>query len=183
MSIGLRSLTLRLRRYSNGTREYTTNLYDPSANFPRGLIGPATFIWDVPSTEAEERHVLVRLHPTINKEAHRVLSHVASLHQTVATSSRARAEDFVTVRALEKELLTFEVTGRRATEVVKAVLKPTLGSDAKTKQVGFLVLLRPAAADLPHLTGLAEAQRGRRTRQRAEWDGLRSRSLRPSFEV
>lgn len=44
--------------------------------------------------------------------------------------------DLVVTR-YEKEFLTFEVTGRRATEVVKAVLKPVLATDAATKEASW----------------------------------------------
>lgn len=37
-------------------------------------------------------------------------------------------------RRMERELVTFEVTGRRATEVVKSVLRPVNATDKVTKE-------------------------------------------------
>lgn len=37
-------------------------------------------------------------------------------------------------RRMDKELVTFEVTGRRATEVVKSVLRPVKATDKETKE-------------------------------------------------
>lgn len=37
-------------------------------------------------------------------------------------------------RRMEKELVTFEVTGKRATEVVKSVLRVVKGTDRETKE-------------------------------------------------
>lgn len=134
------ALNPRSYRFCNGTRECTTDIYDPSIVFPRGLIGPATFIWDVPSTTEPNplRRILIRLHPTINKQVFAVIRHVIAWLQSCIANSLERAGVFASVRALDKELITFEITGRRATEVVKAVLKPTLRTEEETKQVGRL---------------------------------------------
>lgn len=43
----------------------------------------------------------------------------------------------VALRRFDKEFLTFEITGRRSTEVVKAVLKPTNATNGQTKSVRF----------------------------------------------
>lgn len=41
----------------------------------------------------------------------------------------------VGLRRYDREFLTFEVTGRRATEVIKGVLKPVKATDEATKEV------------------------------------------------
>lgn len=116
-----------------GTREYTTDVYDPNLPVEGGLIGPATFIWDTPSKQpsadegadpATTRQALIYVHPTINKQLHRAIT------KFVGASLIS-----VAVTPFVKEFLTFETTGRRATEVVKAVLRPVLATDAATKEV------------------------------------------------
>lgn len=104
-------------------------LYD---SYPTSLIGPASIIWDTPSTSSEYRQVLVRLHPSIANGTHlAVTAHIAA---SALEGEGARLE--VGVLKCEKEFLTFEITGKRATEVVKAVLRPTLATNDTTKQVG-----------------------------------------------
>lgn len=41
----------------------------------------------------------------------------------------------VALRRFDNEFLTFEITGQRATEVIKAVLKPTNATDTRTTEV------------------------------------------------
>lgn len=104
-------------------------LYD---SYPTSLVGPASVIWDTPSANSEYRQVLVRLHPSIANGAYfAVTAHIAA---SPLEGEGARLE--VGVFKCEKEFLTFEITGKRATEVVKAVLRPTLATDEITKQVG-----------------------------------------------
>lgn len=59
----------------------------------------------------------------------------------------------VQVIKCDKEFLTFEVMGKRATEVMKAVLKPVIGSDTATKEVSpplmFPLCLINVIADRP----------------------------------
>ncbi|GAA6020701.1 hypothetical protein JCM11491_000521 [Sporobolomyces phaffii] len=120
------------KRYSTGARELTTNLYDPSSPYPVGLIGPATFIWrplPPPSADASmavdaarpDRSVLVRVHPTAAREA------------VTAFEKARRGATAVEITRHEAEFVTFEITGRRAAEVVKAVLRPikAVGKEAK----------------------------------------------------
>jgi ribonuclease P/MRP protein subunit POP1 len=109
--------------YSSGSRECTTNIYDPSLQYPLGLIGPATFIWRTPTSDDTNRSLLVRTHPTIARS-------VVAVFEKANTSNST-----VTVTKYEEEFDTFEVTGRRAAEVVKAVLKPVNGSNKETKDV------------------------------------------------
>lgn len=120
-------------RHTSGARECYTHLYKPSGDGMRDLIGPATIIWDTPITPLPPpndalfygRTVLVRLHPSICASAYEAFDAVET-------------NLFCGVRRCEKEFITIEVTGRRATEVVKAVLKPVLASSPATKEVsGF----------------------------------------------
>ncbi|GAA6053897.1 hypothetical protein JCM3770_005322 [Rhodotorula araucariae] len=127
------------KRYSTGARECTTNVYDAAQTFPHGLLGPAAFIWQpefippaspAPSTSAATftdptRTVLVRVHPAVARAA--ALSFEHALREL-------RLGLHVALRRYQGEFLTFEVTGRRATEVVKAVLKPVKGTDDATME-------------------------------------------------
>ncbi|GAA5882191.1 hypothetical protein JCM3774_005460 [Rhodotorula dairenensis] len=128
------------RRYSTGSREATVDVYDPEATYPNGRLGPATFIWKpedssdldgpVASTSTSpssivRRTVLVRVHPAIARAA-------ALATEQVILDRRLGLS--VALRRFEGEFLTFEVTGQRATEVVKAVLKPTNDTDGPTKE-------------------------------------------------
>lgn len=112
-------------RYSSGSRECTTNIYDPSLRYPLGLIGPATFIWRTPSSTSDDtnRGLLIRIHPTIARSV------VAAFEKANTRPSTVRITKY------EEEFDTFEVTGRRAAEVIKAVLKPINGSNKETKDV------------------------------------------------
>jgi len=129
----LSSLTRRnTRRYSSGAREYTTNLYDPTQAYPRGLIGPANFIWQpLPLTTPQkgqplpDRRVLIRVHPTIARQA------VAAFGDAFKRGSK------VAIRKYEEEFVTFEVTGRRAVEVIKAVVRPIKSSNKEVKEVSL----------------------------------------------
>lgn len=127
--------------YSTGSREVTVDVYDPEATYPHGRLGPATFIWKpeepleldgpVASTSTSPtpvpRHtVLVRVHPAIARAAALAAEHVI-LSQRLGLS--------VALRRFDGEYLTFEVTGQRATEVIKAVLRPTNDTDGQTKEV------------------------------------------------
>ena len=125
------------RSYSSGARECHTHLYTQSAS-PSTLIGPATVIWDASptplapilpgSTLLVQRQVLIRLHPAICIAAWNALS--LTLPRTPG----------IGIRQLNKEFLTFEITGRRATEVVKAVLKLTPKCEGPVKEVRFELL-------------------------------------------
>ncbi|KAK4698539.1 ribonuclease P/MRP protein subunit POP1, partial [Phenoliferia sp. Uapishka_3] len=122
------------KRYSTGARECQTHIYTSSSQ-PNSLIGPATVIWDSLATPFPKpppshfqpynrRQVLIRLHPSICIAAWNALS----------DTLKADGKTSVGIRQLEKEFLTFEVTGRRATEVVKAVLKLTPGNGSEVKE-------------------------------------------------
>ncbi|KPV73050.1 uncharacterized protein RHOBADRAFT_29266, partial [Rhodotorula graminis WP1] len=127
------------KRYSTGSREYTTNVYDAAQVYPQGLLGPATFIWapvpsssDAPTASTSStppppprRTLLVRVHPAVARSAALSIDHVLR---------DLRLGLSVALNRYEGEFLTFEVTGRRATEVVKAVLKPVKGSSDTTKE-------------------------------------------------
>ncbi|GAA5822516.1 hypothetical protein JCM5353_005466 [Sporobolomyces roseus] len=117
------------KRYSSGAREYTTDIYDPTQAYPRGLIGPATFIWQpLPSTPPEQdaplpdRRVLIRVHPTIARSA------VEAFGNAFKRGSK------VAIRKHQEEFVTFEVTGRRAAEVLKAVVRPIKSSNKEVKE-------------------------------------------------
>ncbi|GJN94122.1 hypothetical protein Rhopal_007196-T1 [Rhodotorula paludigena] len=128
------------KRYSTGAREYTTNVYDSSQSFPHGLLGPVTFIWQPDSssptastdastsavpTSPPSRTLLVRAHPSLARDA------ALSFERAVQT---LRLGLSVGLRRYDREFLTFEVTGRRATEVIKGVLKPVKATDEATKE-------------------------------------------------
>ncbi|KDE07210.1 hypothetical protein MVLG_02433 [Microbotryum lychnidis-dioicae p1A1 Lamole] len=131
------------KRFTSGIRECSANIYPPrphpdSLAPPPVLIGPACFIWDVAPPEATAmasssastskapipgpplRRLLVRLHPTFNKAVLGVVQ--THLKQDPVTLSGIGA------RPLEQEVLTFELTGQRSTEIIKACLKPTLAN-------------------------------------------------------
>ncbi|EMS18934.1 ribonuclease P/MRP protein subunit POP1 [Rhodotorula toruloides NP11] len=120
------------KRFSSGSRECTVDVYDTTRAYPNGLLGPATFIWrpeiadSAPSTStaSPSRTLLVRVHPAVARHAASSVQHAIE-HLKLGLS--------VGLRRYEKGFLTFEVTGRRATEVVKAVLKPVKGTDGATK--------------------------------------------------
>ncbi|BGP27943.1 ribonuclease P/MRP protein subunit [Rhodotorula toruloides] len=120
------------RRFASGSRECTIDIYDSTQVYPNGLLGPATFIWrpesadSTPSTStaSPSQSLLVRVHPAVAR--HAAQSVQCAIEQLKLGLS-------VALRRYEKEFLTFEVTGRRATEVVKAVLKPVKGTDGVTK--------------------------------------------------
>ncbi|BGP58449.1 Ribonucleases P/MRP protein subunit pop1 [Rhodotorula sphaerocarpa] len=126
------------KRYSTGSREVSVDLYDPKAIYPLGRLGPATFIWKptselragpIASTSTSPpaeplRTVLVRVHPAVARSAALAVEHVIL---------DKRLGLLVALRRFEDEYLTFEVCGRRATQVVKAVLKPINSTDSATK--------------------------------------------------
>ncbi|BGP20434.1 hypothetical protein JCM10213_001558 [Rhodosporidiobolus nylandii] len=112
-------------RYSTGAREVTTDLYDPSLSpYPRGLLGPATFLWrpsPSSSPSSEPRTLLLRLHPSLAAPALRALrSALASSPPSIASS--------VLLTPLEKAYATFELTGEKAGEVLGKVLRPVKGT-------------------------------------------------------
>ncbi|KAM0789941.1 hypothetical protein ACM66B_006781 [Microbotryomycetes sp. NB124-2] len=112
------------KRYCHGQRECATILYKTSER-RTGQIGPVSLIWDAPaSDDVLDRKVLLRVHPAMAQQA-------ASAVRSAALETSKRG---VTITLHEKEFLTFEVTGKRATEVVKSVLKPTLSNDQATKE-------------------------------------------------
>lgn len=128
------------KRYSSGSREVTVDVYDPEATYPRGRIGPATFIWrpeqlqeqaePVASTSTSppppsRRTLLVRVHPAVARLA-------ALAAEKVILDKRLGLS--VALRRFDNEFLTFEITGQRATEVIKAVLKPTNATDTRTTE-------------------------------------------------
>ncbi|GAA5918262.1 hypothetical protein JCM1841_002134 [Sporobolomyces salmonicolor] len=123
------------KRYSSGAREYTTDIYDSTLDYPRGLLGPATFIWkplpttttSAPGTSASSlRTLLVRLHPALARSA--AFSFENAIHKEL------RVGRGVKLRRLEREFVTFEITGARAAEVVKKVLRVVRGTDPATKE-------------------------------------------------
>lgn len=119
----------RSNRYRSGIRECTTDVFNFRLGARRDLelIGPATFIWDCrfPGAEpiASRRIVLIRVHPSI------CAALLAALQGADASEVESiyghEAGEPPRIRALERALLTFEVTGKRATEVIKSVLQPT----------------------------------------------------------
>ncbi|GAA5941207.1 ribonuclease P/MRP protein subunit POP1 [Sporobolomyces koalae] len=123
------------KRYSSGARECTTNIYDPLETYPRGLIGPATFIWrplsslassttsSPPDENSRKRVLLVRVHPSVARQT------VQAFESARGTKSRP----LITMHS--EEFVTFEITGNKALEVVKATLKPIKGTDAETRSV------------------------------------------------
>ncbi|GAA5982659.1 hypothetical protein JCM10908_006736 [Rhodotorula pacifica] len=126
------------KRFSTGSREVTVDVFDPEATYPHGRLGPATFIWKpdaasegpIASTStspppAVRLTVLVRVHPAVARSAALAFEHVI-LEKRLGLS--------VALRRFDGEFLTFEITGQRSTEVVKAVLKPTNSTDAETKE-------------------------------------------------
>lgn len=109
----------------SGTRELKTNIY-AFDKFPNELIGPVTFIGQAVSHSlGVPMSFLIRTHPSI---AVKVLDAI-----TIAAAARSTADFIITPH--KKEFLTFEITGRRATEVIKAVLKPIPQIDVETKKV------------------------------------------------
>ncbi|GAA5859154.1 hypothetical protein JCM8547_008891, partial [Rhodosporidiobolus lusitaniae] len=119
------------KRYSSGAREYATDIYDSTCTYPRGLLGPATFIWKpVLSTSSSSssppppRTLLLRLHPAL---ASSVLS---SLRHALTT---LRLGLTVSLKPLERAFLTFEITGSRSTEVLKKCLRVPKGTEGETK--------------------------------------------------
>ncbi|GAA5962704.1 hypothetical protein JCM3765_006172 [Sporobolomyces pararoseus] len=111
------------KRYSTGARECITNIYDPSLQYPLGLIGPATFIWrPLPSkATTNDRSILIRVHPTI---ARRIV---------MAFENASKDTTKVKITKHEEEFDTFEVTGRKAAEVIKAVLRPVNRASKEVK--------------------------------------------------
>ncbi|GAA5908631.1 ribonuclease P/MRP protein subunit POP1 [Sporobolomyces salmoneus] len=120
------------QRFIWGARECTTNLYDPSLQYPNGLIGPATFIWRPRTTPLRRATtsdgksfftdtILIRVHPTIARTAFS------------ACERAIDPESDVKITKHEEEFATFEVTGKRAAEVVKAVLRPTKPRNQEAK--------------------------------------------------
>lgn len=139
-------------RYTSGARECYTHLYVPGEGGARFLLGPATIIWNTPTPSPPppndhlvfERTVLVRLHPAICASAFEAFND-------------AKSNLNCSVRRCEKEFLTIEVTGRRATEVVKAVLKPVLASSQAAKEVSWVRrFARRVVADF--VAGLEEVE-------------------------
>lgn len=123
-------------RYSTGTRELTTLFYSSSAGYPSNLIGPITIIWDTPSeftspdpSQLVYRQVLLRLHPSLARSVYHAVA--LAIEESFKLPERWK----IGIIKYEKEFLTFEITGKRATEVAKAVLKPVLASDDATKAV------------------------------------------------
>lgn len=126
--------------YTSGIRECVTEVHidntiiSPVRNlnaFSTTLLGPATIIWDVhtdPTTPTTTRQVLLRVHPSICLQVHQVLQW-AVMHTIGHRDSIARCVNEV------NERLTFEITGARATEVVKSVLRPVAHTNKATKQV------------------------------------------------
>lgn len=117
-------------RYSTGAREHTTNVYDPKSQYPCGLIGPASFIWrPLPpplagkSSVSTDRTILVRVHPAI------AATSVAAFENALDDTNKVK------VTKHEEKFDTFEVTGQRAAEVVKAVLRPIEKTSKETKAV------------------------------------------------
>ncbi|GAA5912659.1 hypothetical protein JCM6882_004704 [Rhodosporidiobolus microsporus] len=125
------------KRYSSGAREYSTDVYDFTATHPYGLLGPVTFIWKPSHPAASpaastssapppspKRTLLVRAHPALACAA------ANSFSAALTSLSLARS---VSLKRHDRAFLTFEITGKRATEVVKTVLRPVKGTDARTK--------------------------------------------------
>ncbi|GAA6062283.1 hypothetical protein JCM10212_000943 [Sporobolomyces blumeae] len=138
------------KRYSNGARECSTNLYDPSKPYPLGLIGPATFIWQplssTPSYEpildkvaggearSPNRTILVRVHPAIARQA---------------VEAVENAQEKVAIRKHDGEFVTFEVTGKQAVELVKSVLKPIKGINKATKDAWSMLDVEAGPGSVP----------------------------------
>lgn len=131
-----------LARYSTGIRECSCLLYSSAESYPTNLIGPIHVIWDTPlpvePTEQDPpppnyRKVLIRLHPSISRTAYKKIS------DCIEASFNLPERLVVGIIKYDKEFLTFEITGKRATEVVKAVLKPLIGTDAVTKDVSHII--------------------------------------------
>lgn len=125
-----------LCRYLSGQRECDTVLHSVAAVGSAAaatMIGPATIIWDTPSTQPStstvtlDRKVLLRLHPAI-------CASVWDAVQAAKTALWPKGNLTCMPHRMDKGLLTFEVTGRRATEVVKSVLRPVIGTDKETKE-------------------------------------------------
>ncbi|GAA5993403.1 hypothetical protein JCM11641_001169, partial [Rhodosporidiobolus odoratus] len=128
------------KRFTSGARECTTDIYDSTQTYPRGLLGPATFIWRPlhltsaasASTSASKppltRHLLLRLHPSLASSA---LSSLQALSNSVAFSSSSPA---LRIHPLTRTYQTFELTGPRSTEVLKRVLRLVKGTDGETRE-------------------------------------------------
>lgn len=165
-------------RYSSGIREWTGCLHK-AGEFPRGLIGPASIVWRASedksetaprsSAAAEDSSCLVRLHPAMAKAARAAFVRAAN---EVAHINNGDSK--VEVRTFDQQLLTFEITGDRASEVVKSVLKPAR-LDPATEQVSVERSsgVRQTSIDPSSLsTGLEEVGSGSWSGGCTEWDGV-----------
>ncbi|KAK4048654.1 Ribonucleases P/MRP protein subunit pop1 [Microbotryomycetes sp. JL201] len=115
------------KRFAQGQREYSTVLYHPNQK-PARQIGPIALIWNTSAAEGHVyRQVILRFHPSMAQEAK------TAIDQAARANVVSQQNSAVTVTAHEREFLTFEVTGKRANEVVKGVLKPTLSNNEATK--------------------------------------------------
>lgn len=103
-------------------------------------------IWDTPlplePTEQDPpppvyRKVLIRLHPSISRIAYKKIS------DCIEGSFNLPERLVIGIIKYEKEFLTFEITGKRATQVVKAVLRPLLATDTATKDVSIILSFSP----------------------------------------
>ncbi|GAA6015972.1 hypothetical protein JCM10207_006824 [Rhodosporidiobolus poonsookiae] len=132
------------KRYAAGAREWEGDLYEAGAGedgerWPRGLIGPAAIVWmpassssssssspDAASSSDPPRTLLLRLHPALASSA------LTSLRLACASLS-APSPSQISLTPLTRAYNTFELTGSRATEVLRKVLRPVKGTDGATK--------------------------------------------------
>lgn len=128
----------RVSRYASGAREVTCDIYDPSLDggYPRGLLGPATFLWrplpsssaSAPSSPDAPRTLLIRLHPSLCAPA------LLALRHTIASSPSPSLATSISLHPLERAYATFELTGPRAGEVLAKVLRPVKGQKGEQRE-------------------------------------------------
>lgn len=124
------------KRYSSGIRECQIDLYEFEA-YPRGLIGPATILWEAqcasPTGQVDTlplRKLFIRFHPSIlgavAANVQKCLDALVKRASQKASSSAQAVEEAMshTVLATYRTLCSFEITGPMATDTVKACLRP-----------------------------------------------------------
>ncbi|GAA5844126.1 hypothetical protein JCM11251_001826 [Rhodosporidiobolus azoricus] len=146
------------KRFSTGAREYTTDVYDATAKYPHGLLGPVTFIWEplhstssscafgsaastsTAQSPSSSRKLLIRAHPALASSAAQSFSS-ALLSLSIIHS--------VSLKKHDRAFLTFEITGKRATEVVKKCMKVVKGTDHVTKSAWRALNVQEGPAGVP----------------------------------
>ncbi|KAJ2646601.1 Ribonucleases P/MRP protein subunit pop1 [Coemansia sp. RSA 1250] len=130
-------LTVAMRPYASGARMAPLTLYRKDM-YPRGLLGPATALWQ-PGSSGSCRTLWLRVHPASSGAV------AAELNRSV----EAQPDFQVEITDVSQELVSFELLGAQSTPLLATVLSQATDPASRGASVLQLARALPSPAVLP----------------------------------